>query len=170
MVEAAAVLEEAVPTALLVRVCDAPRSRAAQGLDEAVASGLLIERGQTVCFRHVLAAQTVYEAISSQRRAEIHGRCASVLEQLDAVPLGQLAHHLKRAGRDAQWVRVAEAAAEAAAGLGHDAEAVRILEELLREAPLDAQERCRIALRLGRASSDSALPRLDLVDLLAAWQ
>lgn len=50
--------------------------------------------------------------------------------------------------------------------LGHDQEAVRLLEQVLREAPLDAEQRATVAVKLGRASVH-VRPTPQVAELLA---
>jgi hypothetical protein len=124
VVEAAAVLQVSVPAPVLIATCRLQQPRALRGAEEALESGLLAEHGETIGFRHLLAAQAVYEEIPGPRRRELHGRAAVALESRHPVPLGQVAHHLRHAGRLQEWVAAAERAAEQAAALGHDAEAL----------------------------------------------
>ncbi|MEV0585157.1 AAA family ATPase [Nonomuraea sp. NPDC050310] len=148
--EAAAVLRLAVPAGTLVEVAGVSGTDA---LDEALASGLLTEQGGLVAFRHVLAAEAVYEGVTLGRRQALHAAAATAIRTLRPVPLGQVAHHLRHAGRPQEWVTAAVAAAEHAAGLGNDAEAARLLEEVLRHAGLDPVRRAELTIRLGWAAT-----------------
>ncbi|GAA4079178.1 helix-turn-helix transcriptional regulator [Nonomuraea soli] len=125
----------------------------AEALDEALDSGLLIEQGSLVAFRHVLAAEAVYEGVPMGRRQALHAAAAAATRGLRPVPLGQVAHHLRHAGRPEEWVAAAVAAAEHATGLGNDAEAARLLEEVLRHAGLDPVRRAELTIRLGWAAT-----------------
>lgn len=170
--EAAAVLSLPVPIGALVASSRAPAERALVAVEEALESGLLSEYGQaehseTVGFRHLLAAQAVYDEIPGPRRRDLHGRAATALRSLDPVPLGQVAHHLRRAGQLDEWVGAAEQAAEQAIALGHDAEAFRLLEDVLQHAPLDPDRRGRLAVRLAQVAIEVLRAR-DVVDLLSA--
>ncbi|MEV4258911.1 LuxR family transcriptional regulator, partial [Spirillospora sp. NPDC049652] len=160
--EAAAVLMTAVPQSVLLAVA---RGGTPDGLDEAVESGLLGERGGGFVFRHVLAAQAVYEEIPAARRRDLHGRAADGVRHLDRVPLGVLAHHLREAGRVAEWVEVAVRAAEQARELRDDAEAFRLLEGVLRDADLEPVRRAELTVLLGKAAFDS----LHVPDLRAVF-
>ncbi|MFC5183247.1 helix-turn-helix transcriptional regulator [Actinomadura harenae] len=150
--EAAAVLMTAVPQAVLL---DAARGGTADGLDEAVESGLIGERGGDFGFRHVLAAQAVSEEIPTARRRDLHGRAADAVRHLDRVPLGVLAHHLRESGRVAEWVDVAVRAAERATELRDDAEAFRLLDGVLRDADLEPVRRAELTVLLAKAAFET---------------
>lgn len=181
VVQAAAVLQEPVPSAVLIATCRADEPTAWRGLEETLASRLLVERGQSlelqspqpgdpgesVGFRHVLAGQAVYEALSGPHRKDLHRRAASALEALEPLPLGQLAHHLRHANRLPEWAVMAEQAADQAIELGHDDEAVRLLEDVLRHAPLDAIRRGSMAVKLGHAVMEMLRPTDAIVELLS---
>ncbi|MGW0802760.1 helix-turn-helix transcriptional regulator [Nonomuraea sp. NPDC002799] len=149
VVETAAVLQLAVPAPVLAQAAGRPEPEA---MDGALDSGLLAERAGTVGFRHVLAAQAVYEAIPVGRRRAMHAAAAAAVQGLRQVPLGQMAHHLRQAGRTLEWVDAAARAAEQAAALGDEAEATRLLEHLLRNAELDPVRRAQLTVRLGWAA------------------
>jgi DNA-binding CsgD family transcriptional regulator len=166
VVRAASVLHEPMPVEVLAATARLPYESVLDGLDEAVEHGLLTARGETAAFRHVLAAQAVYEDIPAARRRDLHARAAAAVEAMPSVPLGQLAHHHRRAGHMAAWVEAAERAADQARRLGDDAEVVRILEAVLRHAPLEAEHRGRLTVKLGWAA-EGLLHIPDVIDLLA---
>ncbi|TMR31749.1 hypothetical protein ETD85_24845 [Nonomuraea zeae] len=155
VVRAASVLQEPMPVEVLAATARLPYESALDGLDEAVEHGLLTARGEQAAFRHVLAAQAVYEDIPAARRRDLHARAAAAVAAMPSVPLGQLAHHHRRAGHMADWVEAAEHAADQARRLGDDAEVVRILEAVLRHAPLEAEHRGRLTANRATASSSS---------------
>lgn len=165
-VEAAAVLEVLVPVPALVATCRVSRQEALDGLDEALERGLLLEQSGKVGFRHLLAVQAVYDSIPLSRRQDLHSRAASAVRELNPVPLGQVAHHLRHAGLVQDWVEAAEKAADRAIALGDDSEAVRLLEAVLRHAPLEDGRRSRLAVKLGWASTD-ARQEVNVVGLLS---
>ncbi|MGX7670725.1 helix-turn-helix transcriptional regulator [Plantactinospora sp. DSM 117369] len=169
VVEAAAVLQTPFPESLLLSVARLSTADATDGLTEGLASGLLADyRPTTVGFRHVLAAQAVYGGITGPRQRELHARAAEALRELRPMPAGQVAHHLRRAGRLTEWVAAAEIAADQAVALGDDAEAVRLLAEVLRHAPLDTARQGHIAVKLGRAALESLRQDPEVIDLLTA--
>ncbi|WP_326826301.1 helix-turn-helix transcriptional regulator [Streptosporangium sp. NBC_01756] len=164
--EAAAVLQVPVRVAVLEQVSGLPRAETVAGLDELLVSGLLAEQDGTATFRHVLAAQAVYGGIPLGRRQDLHARAAAAVRSVEPVPLGQEAHHLRQAGLLREWVDAAEQAAGQASELGDDAEAVRILEDVLRNAPLEPERRGRLAVRLGWAAGQVLRPP-EVIDLLS---
>jgi DNA-binding CsgD family transcriptional regulator len=166
VVDAAAVLQSPTEARMLEAVCRAPDDQILRGLDEALQARVLVSGDGLVGFRHLLAARAVYEAIPPARRRALHGRAADVLEALDPTPLGKLAYHRRHAGLVAAWVDAAERAADQAVEHGHDAEAARLLEDLLREAPLDDERRGRVAVTLSRAAIETLQVGDDLVRLL----
>ncbi|MPZ28218.1 MAG: AAA family ATPase [Micromonosporaceae bacterium] len=154
--EAAAVLQVPVSVPVLVATGRLSRPRARRGMEQALESGVLTERESQVGLRHPLAAQAVYEAIPGHRRQELHERAAAAFGGLDPVPLGQVAHHLRHAGRLADWVDAAERAAQRATELGNEDEAARLLTAPLRHAPLGPERRGRLAVRLGRIALETS--------------
>ncbi|WP_218107602.1 helix-turn-helix transcriptional regulator [Micromonospora peucetia] len=164
--EAAAVLQVPVAVPALREVAGLAQAEFVAGLDELLVSGLLTERDGLVVFRHVLAAQAVYSGIPLGRRQDLHERASAAVRAVEPVPLGQLAHHLRRAGLLAEWAGIAERAAEQASALGDDTEAVRILEDVLRSAPLEPERRGELAVRLGWAAAQVLRPPA-VVDLLS---
>src|SRR4029453_13440756 len=129
VVEDAALLQTPAPMSAVLATTGslgAPDSGTA-AVEQAIDSGLLVDDGHAIRFRHVLAAQSVYGRLSGPRRHSLHARAAAALELLRPVPLGQVAYHLKGAGRLAEWAVTAEAAADEATGLGHEDGATRLL-------------------------------------------
>lgn len=155
LLEAAAVLETTWPEEVVLTVAGLDGGVGARAIREALASGLVQDVRGGIGFRHVLAAEAVYEGLAAVRKRELHGRAADILAAVDPCPLGQLVHHLKHADRVAEWVRAAERAADHAATLGHDTEAARLLVDVLRRVRLDTDHRGRIAVKLARAAVET---------------
>ncbi|MPZ26034.1 MAG: AAA family ATPase [Micromonosporaceae bacterium] len=151
MLQAAAVLQLPVEVPVLTATGTLPEPRARAALTEALESGLLSWQDGRVGFRHALAIQAVYEDVPPPRRQQLHARAAAAVAARQPVPLGQLAHHLRHAGDLEAWVDAAERAADQAAELGDHDEAVRLLEDVLRHAPLSVDHRVRLTVRLGWA-------------------
>ena len=158
VVEAAAALQLPATLATLVGTCSADDHDALRGVDEALESGLLVERSDTLGFRHPLVAQAVYSTMPMVRKHRLHRQAATSLELLWPVPLGQVAYHRRASGQVTEWVETAEHAADQAADARDDAEAARLLDTLLREAPLEPAQRTRLAVKLGRVALDAANP------------
>ena len=109
LVTAAAVLQ--VPTSTDVLLATAQTDDLA-GLVDALESGVLAEQASGVTgFRHLLAAQAVYDEISGPHRRMLHARAADALAAAEPTPLGEPAHHLRLAGRTDEWGDTAERAA-----------------------------------------------------------
>lgn len=153
LVEAAAVLHGPAPVPVLAATADDPS--AVDGLAAALGSGLLVEHGSAIGFRHALSAQAVYETLPSYRREILHDRAVAAWRTRDPAPLGQVAYHLHRTDRRTEWAVAAEQAAEQAVAAGDDDEAVRLLAEVARDAGVRGEHRGRIAVRLGWAALDT---------------
>lgn len=97
------------------------------------------------------------------RRQDLHRRAATALQKLWPVPLGQVTHHRREAGQTVAWIEAAERAVDQAIEAGDDAEAARLLEQLIRHASLDSEQRTRIAVKLGRVALEATRP----ADLIA---
>jgi DNA-binding CsgD family transcriptional regulator len=165
LAEAAAVLQVLVPVSVLVATCGIPRQEAVDGMDDVLERGLFIEQSATVGFRHQLAVQAVYDSIPLPRRQALHARAAAAVELLRPVPFGQVAHHLRHSDQPHAWVVAAERAADQATALGDDSEAIRLLGAVLQHAPLDTEQRIRLAVKLGWAAIE--IPHeVNAVDLL----
>jgi DNA-binding CsgD family transcriptional regulator len=156
-VEAAAVLR--VPSPLPVLLATAGRldgpGGATVAIEQGIDSGLLVEQADLIGFRHVLAAEAVCENLSGPRRRVLHHRAAGALRRMSPAPLGRIAYHLKHAADLDAWVDAAEAAADQAIVLGHEEEAMRLLTEVLADAPLTSRRRGDLAVKLGWAARDT---------------
>ena len=110
------------------------------GLHQALDHHLLVRRGETIGFRHVLVAEAVHGQLLPSERAAIHARWADVLSRRGDDP-AVLAHHWAEAGDRARALTASLAAGDAA---------LRAL------APLDATAHYRRALALWGSVSDPA--------------
>ncbi|MEI7058780.1 AAA family ATPase [Nocardioides sp. CCNWLW239] len=168
VMEAAAVLQVPQPLDVLVATAGRSPETVVDGIDEALDSGVLVDSDDGIGFRHVLAAQAVYDDVPPTRRRHMHARAAAALESLPDHSLGQVAHHLRQAGGPQLWAAAVERAADKAVELRHDAQARRLLEDLLRNGSLPASDRGRVAVKLAWAARESAAGEPDLVELLAS--
>ena len=161
VVEAAAVLELTAGEELIRRVARLAPVRAGNGLCEALSAGILRDSGEVgYDFCHVLARQSVYDALPSPRRRRLHLRAAWALEAAGAsLPLAQLAHHFEQAGKVRRWLYYAEQAAAACASVGEDQDAARLLGRGLSVPKLPSAARIRMAVKLGEAALFSRIPR-----------
>lgn len=167
VVTAAAVLQTPTPTTTLFATCLAPGQQLLPGLDEALQAGVLVPHRELIGFRHLLAARAVYEGIPGPIRQELHSRAVSALEAAEPVPLGQLAHHLRHAGRLDQWATVAEQAADQATELGDDVEAARLLQDVLSTVRTKTSHQGRLAIKLAQAAIETLTVTDQLTALLA---
>ncbi len=131
-------------------------------LDEALGTGLVGESPTTpgrLSFSHALIRETLYEGMSTARRARIHRRVGVALEQRgEANNTNALAHHFTRAA-DPEYAKRAidyalEAGEQAAAMLAHEQAAdhyARALEVLEQFEPEAERRRCELLLELGEA-------------------
>ncbi len=109
------------------------------GLEECLASGMLVADTEGVRFRHELARESVEAVLSPRRRRELN---RSVLRALiESVPgspdLARLAHHAELAGDGEAVLQFAAAAGESAAAAGAHREAAAQFARAIRWA--DAQ-------------------------------
>ena len=159
--QAASVVGRDFDTALLERLLAMGEEEFLRALDEALAAGLLLESGSDpgrYSFSHTLIRQTMYEGMSSARRARIHRRVGEALEAAGETSPGTLSHHFTRAAnRDdpGKAIAYARAAAEQAEQLLAHEEAAehyaRALDVASRFAPEDERQRCELALLLGES-------------------
>ncbi|WP_460406437.1 ATP-binding protein, partial [Actinophytocola sediminis] len=166
LVEAVAVVRTPVTRPVLLALTGL--ADPVDALAESVDRGVLAEVGTGFGFRHALAAQAVYENLNPARRMALHGRAADVLAAVTPTPLGQIAHHLRHAGRPAEWADAAARAAAQAAALGDEDEAVRLLAAVLQHAELPPARRGTLAVALGWAALDTLHAREITAPLRAA--
>jgi DNA-binding CsgD family transcriptional regulator len=120
-----------------------------EALDACVASGLLVELGSTLAFRHDLARLAVAAAVPPQRRAELHGAVLAALRRAGSEDHALLAHHADEGGDADAVLRHAPAAAWAAADVASHREAAAQYARALRYADgLAPRERAELYERL----------------------
>ncbi len=167
----AAVIGRDFDAGLLERVLGVPETEFLDVLDEVLETGLVVDRGGDpgrYSFSHALIRETLYEGMSSPRRARLHRRVGEALEAVGDEPkLGALALHFTRAAvaTDAgKAIGYARAAGERATAMLAHEEAVehysRALEVLERFMPDDAPRRCELLLLLGEAQVRAGGPGL----------
>ena len=157
---AAAVLARPASEELIGKVAGIPAWRTIKALSRALSAAVLEEQSDGLyAFLHALAAQAVYDEIPGPERRWLHRRAAEALQSgPEPLPLAQLAHHLKAAGRVRESAQYAEDAADAARALGDDRAAARLLVQALCTSGMPRESKLRIAAKLGTAAVYSATP------------
>lgn len=155
VLDVAASIGREFTTDLLTAASDRSADDVVAGLDELWARRIVREHGsEGYDFSHGKIREVAYGAISPPRRARLHHRIADALaragEQTPDPLCGLIAHHYQRAGAVTASVPWALRAAEAAARLHANADAVALLNQtlrLLRTVPA-SRETKRLELRL----------------------
>jgi DNA-binding CsgD family transcriptional regulator/tetratricopeptide (TPR) repeat protein len=153
-VEAAAVTGTRVNRKLLVSVLGGSFA----AVDECVTTGILIPDGTGLRFRHELVRMAVETSIAPHRKAELHARLLTELEQRGDADPALLAHHAEGAGDEHAVVRHAPEAARRSSALGAHREAAAQFERALRYAK-DLDKRALAGLHEGAAEEYSLLDR-----------
>jgi len=94
-----------------------------EAVTEAVASGLLVDDGGELRFRHEIARLAVERSVSPRRLAGLHARILAALEAVACTDEARLAFHAECAGDGAAVMRYAPAAAVRASSLAAHREA-----------------------------------------------
>jgi DNA-binding CsgD family transcriptional regulator len=167
LLHAAAILGNPSTEDVLVRAAGLPPQHSTAGLAELVGRGLLGPVGEDrYGLRHRLAQQAVLDSLTEPTRRALHRRAVSaLLKGGQPLPLGQLAHHCRRAGEITEWQRYAEAAADQAIALGDDGTAAELLRDVVARPDATTETRVRIAIKLGRAAL-TGLSHGDAVSIL----
>jgi DNA-binding CsgD family transcriptional regulator len=136
-------------------------------IDECVATGLIVQHGEFLTFRHELARQAVESALEAKG---LRSRHATVLRLLLDRPPGEVAtarlvHHAARAGDGAAVRRHAPEAARQASALGAHREAAAHYQTALEHTAADDVE-ARAILSEGRAYECYLI---DQTDEAIAW-
>lgn len=158
----AAVIGRDFDAGLLERVLGFDEDRFLAALEEALDAGLVVEAPGDpgrYSFAHALIRETLYEGMSSARRARVHRRVGVALEQLgDETLIGALALHFTRAADPEDAERAIryglQAGQQATAMLANEEAAAhysRALEVLDRSDPEALRRRCDLLLELGEA-------------------
>jgi len=105
-------------------------------LDECLASGILRVQGDQVAFRHGIARDVLYDAISPSRKRGLHRRILEILEQDPSLGSDEsiLAHHADRARQRPTAYAYALKAARMAATIGAHREAAAQFDRAIRNA------------------------------------
>lgn len=144
------------------------------GIDEAVAGGLLRETDDGLIFRHELARGAILATISTPRRKLLHARVLDILRESsgEGRDLALLAHHAEAAGNRQAVLEFAVAAAEQAMTLHAHREAAAQYARALRFAgSLTLNERAHLLERQSLAFSfndqgvEAVAARQEAIDL-----
>ncbi|TQJ02247.1 ATP-binding protein [Amycolatopsis cihanbeyliensis] len=153
LVQAAAVLGSPARGELIAEVAGVPEHRLRAALADARAANVLLEVGEfEYGFRHALAQQAVYRTLTAPDRVRLHQRAVDALGTVEPAPLLQLAEHARKAGRRADWLRHAEAAADRASGAGDATTATATLRVLLAESTLTPADADRLAHKFSQVA------------------
>ena len=161
----AAVIGRDFDSALLERVLGFDEDRFLAALEDALDAGLVAEAPGDpgrYSFAHALIRETLYEGMSSARRARVHRRVGVALESGPTPPdeslIGALALHFTRAAdpEDAErairyGLRAGEQATQMLANEEAATHYARVLEVLDRSDPEALRRRCDLLLELGEA-------------------
>lgn len=120
-------------------------------LSGCVAVGLEVATDGRLRFRHELARRAMEDSLSPPRRQHLHERVLAALAAQDGVAAARLAHHAARADSAPDVLRFAPLAADEAARMGAHRQAVAHLEQAVRHgrAGLAAEVRAALLSRLG---------------------
>ena len=105
---------------------------AGSSVDEGLASGILVDDGNGVRFRHELVRMAVEAGIPPHRQTELHVRLLAALEERGDADPALLAHHAEGAANEKAVLRHAPEAARRSAALGAHREAAAQYERALR--------------------------------------
>jgi len=164
-----AVIGREFDVGLVSTLVDEPVDACLAALEEAIASGLLVEPDHVdrFAFTHAIVRETLYQQQSRSRRVRLHARVASALERSGA-PAAELAHHFFAArhvsGHEKAVEQSRRAALAAAAALADEDAAAHFRRalEALEEAPsFSEHERCQLLLGLGTAEARAGQPTVD---------
>lgn len=166
---------------LVERTSCVPEGASVELAQEAIAAGLVEELSpmtERYAFSHALVAETLYESLPADRRAELHARIAHALEDLYAASLeshlAELAHHFLAAGlalADRALDYCVRSAEHAGSHLAYEEAAVfyeRAARVLERSQPSDQAARCSLLLRWGDALMKSGQTQAARETLLGA--
>lgn len=155
---AAAVIGREFDTGVVAGAADLDEDQVLDVLEEAMAAGLVAEVAGAVdrfSFTHALVQHTLYGELSESRRARMHRRVATCLEELAAPEPGELAKHWFAAVRPAELDKAVSYAIEAgqrAISSSAPDEAVRwFLQAFEALDGGDPHLRCDVQVRLGDA-------------------
>jgi DNA-binding SARP family transcriptional activator/tetratricopeptide (TPR) repeat protein len=156
--ETVAVVTSDVDARTLGLLCQITEPKAFAVLDEALASGVLVERADRCRFRHGLLRAALMRGVPAHRRAAAHSDAADRLAAAGA-PAAQVAHQLLEAGLGERAVSWLVEASRDAAAMGAFTDAHRLASRALEFAPDDPEVielRADLAVTLGDPDAAAA--------------
>ncbi|MCK8681658.1 helix-turn-helix transcriptional regulator [Streptomyces lichenis] len=153
LVQAAAVLDRAVPVGVLGEVAGIGPERAEEAAHLAVRGSVLRAQGPYPVFRHPLDRQAAYEEVPGPRLAWLSLRAARALHRAGdgPLPLAELARLYRAGGRVREGLRCLVAAGDRAAAEGDYATATLLYTQVVEEDPRP-EGRIRAAAKLARTA------------------
>lgn len=109
-----------------------------QVIESCIAAGVMVNRNDTLSFKHELYRIAIEESISKYRRKHLHQRVlALLLEEESGATLAQLVHHARFAEDRRLVLELAPRAAQEAAALGAHVEAAKLYKTAIDHAGKD---------------------------------
>ncbi len=138
-----------VPSRAELWLLDAIAPMSLSGLEECLASGMLLADRETVRFRHEIARASIEDSLPPDVALALHRRAlAALVESEDPIDPARIAHHAAVVGDSRSVLAYAPVAAERAARLrahreaaAHLASALRYVDQLPRSGRVDLLER-----------------------------
>ena len=121
-----------IGTRIEPQLIEATSADSAAPMDEILASGLIVEDGPRLKFRHEIARLAAEQAIRAHRRGAIHTRILAALRTLGCEDDARMAFHAEGASDGEAVLRYATSAARRAAALASHREAAAQFERALR--------------------------------------
>jgi DNA-binding CsgD family transcriptional regulator/tetratricopeptide (TPR) repeat protein len=144
-----------------VQVIESVTACSPSAIDELLESGLLVEDGDWLRFRHEIARLAVEQSVAAHRSGAIHARILAALRSLGCDNHASMAFHAEAAGDGPAVLCYAPAAARRAAELASHREAAAQFERALRFAADDADPALVAGLYDGLGRELSLLDRCE---------
>ena len=106
-------------------------------IDNCIASGVIVNRNDTLSFKHELYRIAIEESISKYRRKHLHKRVLALLDDSSGATLAQRVHHARYAEDHRLVLELAPRAAKEAAALGAHMEAAKLYKTAIEHASTD---------------------------------
>jgi class 3 adenylate cyclase len=162
LAQLAAVIGRRFSWALLSAIADRSTAELETGLQQLIATGLVLQQGagaqRLFRFKHALVQGAAYESLLRSARQQLHVRVAATLEaRFPATLPEQVAEHWAQAGEAARaaecWLKAGEQAIRRGANREATALLARGLDALMRVAESNQRDRSELALQLALAEA-----------------